>query len=355
MKALIAMSGGVDSSVAAHLMSERGYECIGCTMRLYENDMIGKDILDTCCSLESTEDARSVTKNIGIPYHIFHYEQLFEKEVIEPFVREYELGNTPNPCIECNRCMKFYHLFKKMEELGCELVVTGHYARISKDEKTGRYLLMKAKDLSKDQSYVLYSMNQYQLAHVMFPLGDMDKTMTRELAGKQGFRNADKHDSQDICFVPDGDYVAFMERYRNKKYPEGNFIDKEGNVIGRHKGYVHYTIGQRRGLGIAAEHPLYVVDINPKTNTVTLGKNEDLFKTELVADRINLISVPRIDGQMRIKAKIRYRHTEQPATVTQLDEDTIKVVFDEPQRAITRGQAVVLYDGDIVVGGGTII
>ena len=300
-------------------------------------------------------EVASVYEAFFVECLVIVFDQIQFSEVIEPFVREYELGNTPNPCIECNRCMKFYHLFKKMEELGCELVVTGHYARISKDEKTGRYLLMKAKDLSKDQSYVLYSMNQYQLAHVMFPLGDMDKTLTRELAGKQGFRNADKHDSQDICFVPDGDYVAFMERYRNKKYPEGDFIDKEGNVIGRHKGYVHYTIGQRRGLGIAAEHPLYVVDINPKTNTVTLGKNEDLFKTELVADRINLISVPRIDGQMRIKAKIRYRHTEQPATVIQLDEDTIKVVFDEPQRAITRGQAVVLYDGDIVVGGGTII
>ncbi|MCR5283182.1 MAG: tRNA 2-thiouridine(34) synthase MnmA [Lachnospiraceae bacterium] len=355
MRALIAMSGGVDSSVAAKLMTQQGYDCVGCTMRLYENDMIGQDLLDTCCSLESTEDARSVTDSIGIPYHIFHYEQLFEKEVIEPFVREYEAGRTPNPCIECNRCMKFYHLFEKMKALDCDVVVTGHYARIDYDDNAGRYLLKKALDPSKDQSYVLYCMTQEQLAHTRFPLGTYKKDETRSIAEGEGFRNAKKHDSQDICFVPDGDYVSFMERYRGKTYPEGDFIDQDGNVLGRHKGYVHYTIGQRRGLGIAAEHPLYVVDIRPETNTVVLGKNEDLFSTELIANRINLISVARIDAPMRVKAKIRYRHGEQAATVTQLDEDTIKVVFDTPQRAITKGQAVVLYDEDVVVGGGTIL
>ena len=355
MKALIAMSGGVDSSVSAHLMNSLGYECVGCTMRLFENDMIGKDLLDTCCSLESTEDARSVTNTLGIPYHIFHYEQIFIDEVIEPFVSEYEKGNTPNPCIECNRCMKFCHLFKKMEELGCDCVVTGHYARIEYDDSRKRYLLKKATDSGKDQSYVLYTLTQYQLEHVRFPLGEMAKSQTRDVAQAQGFRNAGKHDSQDICFVPDGDYVAFMERFRNKTYPAGDFVDKNGNILGRHKGYVHYTIGQRRGLGIAAEHPLYVVEIDPENNRVVLGSNDELFSSELTANRINLISVEKIEGSMRVKAKIRYRHREQDATVTQLDDDTIKVVFDEPQRAITRGQAVVLYDGDIVVGGGTII
>ena len=355
MRALIAMSGGVDSSVAAKLMTQQGYDCVGCTMRLYENDMIGQDLLDTCCSLESTEDARSVTDSIGIPYHIFHYEQLFEKEVIEPFVKEYEAGRTPNPCIECNRCMKFSHLFEKMKQLDCDVVVTGHYAGIDYDKASGRYLLKKAADPSKDQSYVLYCMTQEQLAHTRFPLGNYKKDETRRIAEDQGFRNAKKHDSQDICFVPDGDYVSFMERYRGKTYPPGDFIDKDGNVLGRHKGYVHYTIGQRRGLGIAAEHPLYVVDIRPDTNTVVLGKNEDLFSRELIANKINLISVAKIDQPMRVKAKIRYRHKEQDATVVQIDEDTIKVVFDEPQRAITKGQAVVLYDNDVVVGGGTIL
>ena len=355
MRALIAMSGGVDSSVAAGIMKEKGYDCIGCTMRLYANDMIGADLTDTCCSLESIEDAKSVTYSMDIPHYVIHYEQLFEKEVIEPFVKEYEAGRTPNPCIECNRCMKFDHLIDKMKELDCDVVVTGHYAQIEYDKERDRYLLKKAVDESKDQSYVLYTLTQYQLEHIRFPLGGMDKSTTRNIAHEHGFKNAEKHDSQDICFVPDGDYVSFMERYRNKKYEPGDFIDKDGNVLGKHKGYVHYTIGQRRGLGIAAAHPLYVVDIRPETNTVVLGKNEDLFEKELTANRINRISVPRIEGAMRVKAKIRYRHKETFATVTQIDDDTIKVVFDQPQRAITKGQAVVLYDGDIVVGGGTII
>lgn len=353
-KALIAMSGGVDSSVAAYLMSEQGYDCIGCTMRLYENDMIGRDILDTCCSLESTEDARSVTDNIGIPYHIFHYEELFKQEVIEPFVRCYEAGSTPNPCIECNRRLKFYHLYNKMRELGCELIVTGHYARVERDEASGRYLLKKALYDKKDQSYVLYMLTQEQLEHTRFPLGEISKDETRRIAQEHEFRNAKKHDSQDICFVPDGDYVEFLERYRGKAYERGDFVDKDGNVLGKHKGFVHYTIGQRKGIGIAAAFPLYVTAIDPRTNTVTLGRNEDLFREELIADRINLISVDSIKEPMRIKAKLRYKHQEQPATVTQIDDDRIKVVFDEAQRAITKGQAVVLYDGDVVVGGGTI-
>ena len=340
MRALIAMSGGVDSSVAAELMKEQGYECVGCTMRLYEND---------------TEDARSVTESIGISHHVFHFEKQFEEEVIEPFVNEYEAGRTPNPCVTCNRCLKFGHLLEKMREYDCDVIVTGHYAQIGYDNISGRYLLKKAADESKDQSYVLYTLSQYQLEHIRFPLGSLSKAEARDIAAGQGFINAHKSDSQDICFIPDGDYVAFMERYRNRKYVPGDFVDMDGNVLGRHKGFVHYTIGQRKGLGIAAGHPLYVVDIRPETNTVVLGSNEDLFSKELIADRINLISVNKIDGQMRVKAKIRYRHREQDATVTQLGEDRIKVVFDEPQRAITKGQAVVLYDGDVVVGGGTII
>ena len=354
MKALIAMSGGVDSSVAAQIMASRGYECVGCTMRLYENDVIGKDLLDTCCSLENTQDARSVSEKIGIPYHIVHYENLFTEEVIEPFIDEYLHGRTPNPCIECNRCLKFEHLFSKMKELGCDVLATGHYARTKYDPERGRYLLLKALDPAKDQSYVLYVLTQEQLAHVQFPLGDQDKNKTREIASESGFRNAQKHDSQDICFVPDGDYAGFIERYSGAECPPGDFVDAQGNVLGRHKGIIHYTLGQRRGLGIPAAHRCYVTKIDPDTNTVTLGTNDDLMKRTLYARRINLITVDHIDSPLRCSAKIRYRHKEQPCTVTQPEDDLLKVEFDEPQRAITPGQSVVLYDGDVVIGGGVI-
>ena len=355
MKALIAMSGGVDSSVSAYRMLEEGYDCVGCTMRLYENDMIGEDLMGTCCSMKDTEDARAVTKKLGMDYHIFHYEQLFCQEVIEPFVRAYEIGETPNPCIECNRRFKFMHLYDKMKMLGCDCIVTGHYARIEYDEIKKRWLLKKGLDDKKDQSYVLYTMTQYQLEHTRFPIGEMTKDEVRRIAEENGFVNAHKQDSQDICFVPDGDYAAFMERYRKKTYPKGAFLDMDGKVIGEHKGYIRYTIGQRKGLGISAEHPLYVVSISPEDNTVTLGQNEDLFSRELDADRINLISVEDIEEPLRIKAKIRYRQTEQPATVVRTGEDRLHITFDEPQRAITKGQAVVMYQGDTVLGGGVII
>ena len=354
MKALIAMSGGVDSSVAAQMMASRGYECVGCTMRLYENDVVGMDLMDTCCSYENTQDARSVTEKIGIPYHIVHYENLFRQEVIEPFIDEYLHGRTPNPCIECNRKLKFQHLYEKMKELGCDLLVTGHYARVRFDEESGRYQLLKALDPAKDQSYVLYVLTQEQLAHVQFPLGEQDKHKTREIASESGFQNAGKHDSQDICFVPDGDYAGFIERYGGKTCPAGDFVDADGNVLGRHKGIIHYTLGQRRGLGLPAANRLYVTGIDPESNTVTIGSNDDLMKTTLYARKVNLIAMDRIETPLRCSAKIRYRHKEQPCTVTQPEEDLLKVVFDEPQRAITPGQSVVLYDGDVVLGGGVI-
>lgn len=355
MRALIAMSGGVDSSVAAQMMASRGYECVGCTMRLYENDVVGMDLMDTCCSLENTQDARNVTEKIGIPYHIVHYENLFRQEVIEPFIDEYLHGRTPNPCIECNRKLKFQHLYEKMKELGCDLLVTGHYARVRFDEESGRYQLLKALDLAKDQSYVLYVLTQEQLAHVQFPLGEQDKHTTREIASESGFGNAQKHDSQDICFVPDGDYAGFIERYSEKECPAGDFVDTAGNVLGRHKGIIHYTLGQRRGLGLPAANRLYVTGIDPESNTVTIGSNDDLMKTTLYARKVNLIAMDRIETPLRCSAKIRYRHKEQPCTVTQPEEDLLKVVFDEPQRAITPGQSVVLYDGDVVLGGGVIV
>ncbi|MCD8152449.1 MAG: tRNA 2-thiouridine(34) synthase MnmA [Clostridiales bacterium] len=354
-KALIAMSGGVDSSVAAFLMREAGYECIGATMKLFQNEDIGIPREHSCCSLEDVEDARSVAFSLGMPYYVFNFAERFGEEVIANFISAYENGRTPNPCIDCNRYLKFEKLFLRAKELSCDCVVTGHYARIECDDVSGRYLLKRGADGTKDQSYVLYSMTQEQLAHVQFPLGGMPKSEVRRIAEEQGFINAKKADSQDICFVQSGKYGDFIESYTGKKYPEGDFIDTDGNVLGRHRGIIRYTIGQRKGLGIAADRPLYVVKINSADNTVTLGSNEDLFSAALTARDINLISVRRMDAPMRVQAKVRYRHVPQWATVTQSDEDTIHVVFDEPQRAITAGQAVVLYDGDVVVGGGTIV
>ena len=354
-KALIAMSGGVDSSVAAYLMRKQGYECIGATMKLYHNEDICIPKDHSCCSLDDVEDARAVAASMDIPYYVFNFSERFKEEVMDKFVHCYECGITPNPCIDCNRYLKFEYLYNRAKELGYDYVVTGHYAQIKYDASIDRYLLSKAVDASKEQSYVLYSLTQEQLAHTQFPLGCMPKSKTREIAEQQGFINAKKHDSQDICFVQNGNYAEFIEDYTKKTYPEGNFVDVHGNILGRHKGIIRYTIGQRKGLGLSLKEPMYVMEINTIDNTVVLGRDADLFTDTLIANDINLISVPRIDGEMRVKAKVRYRHTEQPATVTQIGDDTIKVVFYEPQRAITKGQAVVLYDGDIVVGGGTIV
>lgn len=353
-KALIAMSGGVDSSVAAYLMQQQGYDCIGATMKLYYNEDIGLSKGHTCCSTDDVEDARAVALSMQIPYYVFNFSEHFREKVMDKFVRCYECGITPNPCIDCNRHLKFEHLYHRAAELGCDYVVTGHYARIMQNSETGRYLLMKSADNEKDQSYVLYSLTQTQLAHTQFPLGGMTKTEVRALADAQGFINAKKHESQDICFVPNGKYTDFIENYTGKAYPEGDFIDTHGNVLGRHKGIIRYTIGQRKGLGLSLKEPMYVMSVNPADNTVTLGRDNELFSRTLTAGDINLISVEDITEPIRVKAKVRYRHTEQWATVTRTDTDSIRVVFDEPQRAITRGQAVVLYDGDIVVGGGTI-
>ncbi|MBO4339142.1 MAG: tRNA 2-thiouridine(34) synthase MnmA [Clostridia bacterium] len=352
-KAIIAMSGGVDSSVAAYLMKEKGFDCIGATMKLFDNDDIVINNEKSCCSLDGVEDARSVARKLAIPYYVFNFRDEFCKKVIDKFIYTYENGGTPNPCIDCNRNLKFQKLMDKMKELDFDYVVTGHYASV--EEKNGRFLLKKGVDKSKDQSYVLYSLTQNQLSHIIFPLGEYTKDEIRKIANEQGFTNANKKESQDICFVPDGDYVSFIKEYTHKTYPSGDFINTDNEVIGTHQGIINYTVGQRKGLGVAFGEPRYVCSVNPENNTVTLGSNEDLFSKELTATDINLISVDRIDGEMKVTAKIRYNHKEQPATVIQLDDKTIKVFFDEPQRAITKGQAVVLYDGEYVVGGGTII
>ena len=353
-KALIAMSGGVDSSVAAYLCVKDGLECIGATMKLYDNDDIYIDTEKTCCSLSDIEDARSVAMRLNFPYYVFNFKGEFEEYVIKDFVDKYLAGKTPNPCIECNRSLKFKKMMNRAKELGIDYVVTGHYVRREFDEKLGRYLLKKAVDNSKDQSYVLYSMTQDELKHTLFPLGNFTKAQIREIASEQGFINANKHDSQDICFVPDGNYAAFIENRLGIPLKKGNFVDKDGNILGEHKGIIHYTIGQRKGLGIALGKPVFVNDIKVEENEVVLGDENDLYKKGLVADNINLISVEKIDKPVHIAAKIRYSKAEQPATVVQKG-DKIYVEFDEPQRAITKGQAVVLYDGETVVGGGTIV
>lgn len=348
-KALIAMSGGVDSSVAAYLIHNQGYECMGVTMKLL-ND---QDIESTCCSLDDVEDARSVANRIGIPYYVFNFQDEFKEKVINKFIDCYEKGGTPNPCIDCNRYLKFEKLLQRAKEIEYDYVVTGHYARIEFNGE--RYILKKALDDSKDQSYVLYSLTQDQLKHTLFPLGGLTKKETREIAEENGFINSKKKDSQDICFVPNGDYVSVIKDFTGKTYPEGNFVDKNGNILGKHRGIIGYTIGQRKGLGLALKEPMYVCDKCMENNTVVLAKNEELYSKEFKATDFNWILYENPPKELRAKARIRYKQEEQWATVRVIDSKNVSVEFDEPQRAIAKGQSVVLYQDDIVVGGGTII
>ncbi len=352
-KALIAMSGGVDSSVAAYLIIQKGFDAIGVTMKLFDKEA-NSGTEQSCCTTQDIEDARAVAEKLGIPYSVVNFQDNFKEKVIDKFISAYENGATPNPCIDCNRYLKFEKLMDKADELNCDYVVTGHYGRVCFDESSGRYLLKKATDLSKDQSYVLYSLSQKQLSKAMFPLGAMTKEETRSLAEQLNFINFNKKDSQDICFVPDGDYAKFIEDFTGKKYPCGEFIDYNGKVLGEHKGIIRYTIGQRKGLGLALPHPMYVMKKDLEQNKVILGENELLFSKELTATDINLITCDKLDKPTRIKAKVRYNQKEQWAIAEQIDENRLHIEFEEPQRAISKGQAVVLYDDDIVVGGGTI-
>ena len=350
-KVLIAMSGGVDSSVAAFLMKEQGCECIGATMKLFHNEDIGVSRTKTCCSFEDVEDARLVALRLGVPYYVFNFSDDFKGQVIDRFISSYERGATPNPCIDCNRYLKFERLYERARILGCDAIVTGHYARI--EQENGRWLLKKSLDESKDQSYVLYSLTQDQLAHTRLPLGAMHKSETRRIAEEQGFYNADKPDSQDICFVPDGDYARFMEDFTGKHYPVGDFLDESGRVVGTHNGAVRYTIGQRKGLGLAMGAPVYVCGKDMQANTVTVGPEEMLFDRIVYADEVNWIAIPELTGPLRVTARTRYHQVEQAATVYPA-ECGFRLEFDQPQRAPTPGQAVVLYQGDTVLGGGTI-
>ena len=352
--ALIAMSGGVDSSVAAWLMLQQGYRCEGTTMRLYRNEDIGLSRYHTCCSQQDIDDASTVAFQLDIPYEVLDFTFDFRERIIGKFIRTYEAGGTPNPCIDCNRYMKFDKLLQSASDRKLHYVVTGHYARIEYSADTGRYLLKKAADAGKDQSYVLYMLTQAQLARIQFPLGDKHKSETREIAARLHLCNARKHDSQDICFVPDGDYVRFMEQFTGKHYPQGDFLDRDGRIVGRHHGAVAYTLGQRKGLGLAMGSPVYVCGKNMAANTVTVGPEEALYSHVLYAGEMNWISIPSLEQPMRVRAKTRYRQPEQWATVSPEPDGQIRLEFDEPQRAMTVGQAVVLYDEDVVVGGGTI-
>lgn len=335
------MSGGVDSSVAAFLIKDGGDECAGAIMRLLAQS--------------AEEDAaRSVAERLGIPFHVFPLECEFRENVIKPFIDAYRAGLTPNPCVDCNRSMKFGKFLELARGLGMSHIATGHYAVVERDAASGRWLLRRGADLKKDQSYVLWTLTQEQLSRTLLPLGSLSKEEAREIAEAQGFSNAHKKESQDICFVPDGDYAAFIRETTGRADDPGKFVDESGRVIGGHKGLIHYTIGQRRGLGLSLRDPLYVRAKNAADNTVALCPESGLYSKTLTASRANLIAVEKLDHPTRLRAKIRYRAAEQPATVEQLAEDKLRIEFDEPQRAVTPGQSVVLYDGDYVVGGGVI-
>jgi len=352
---MIGMSGGVDSSVAAALLLEKGYDVIGVTMQIWP-DMSEETKLKEggCCSLSAVDDARLVANTLGIPYYVLNFKDVFEKKVINYFVDEYLKGRTPNPCIACNRYVKFEALLNKAVSMGIDYVATGHYAIIEYDENRKRYLLKKSVTDTKDQTYALYNLTQEQLARVLMPIGEYSKDIVRKKAAELGLYVASKPDSQEICFVDDNDYGKFIEENTDKKIVPGYFVDTKGNILGEHKGIIHYTVGQRKGLGIALGKPMYVVGLDAENNTVILGEDTEVYGNELIAYDLNFISIDTLEEPMRVKAKIRYSAKAADALIIPIEDGKVKVVFDTPQRAITPGQSVVFYDGDIVVGGGII-
>lgn len=349
---MTAMSGGVDSSIAAALLIEQGYNVCGATFRLFSNDgLIGI----TCSSPSDVEDARRVADKLNINHFVFDFGDSFRTEVIRRFADAYLQGRTPNPCIDCNRYIKFDRLLERALEHNMDFIATGHYAQVAFDEKTGRYLLKKAKDKTKDQTYVLYTLSQTQLKHAFFPLGGLTKSEVRSMAEARGLLNAKKPDSQDICFVPDGDYASFIENVLGIKSAPGYFTDSCGNILGMHQGLIRYTIGQRRGLNLSFDRPKYVIKKDASTNTVVIGDENELYSDRMTVEEINLIAAERIEEPLRAAVKTRYSQKEAPATLFPPENGRMTVHFDTPQRAVTSGQRAVFYDNDIVIGGGTIV
>ena len=352
---VVGMSGGVDSSVAAYLLKEQGYDVVGVTMQIWQDEeQAVQEENGGCCGLSAVEDARRVAANLGIPYYVMNFKKEFKENEIDYFVDEYLHGRTPNPCIACNRYVKWESLLTRSLSIGADYIATGHYARIDQLEN-GRYAIRRSATLAKDQTYALYNLTQEQLKRTLMPVGQYSKDEIREIAEKIGLLVANKPDSQDICFVPDGDYAAYIEENAGVTIPEGNFVTLDGKVLGKHKGIIHYTVGQRKGLGLSLGYPAFVLEIRPETNEVVIGTNEDSMTTTLKANRVNFMSVEDLPEPKRVFAKIRYNHKGAWCTVEKTGEDEITCTFEEPQRAVTPGQAVVLYDGEYVLGGGTII
>ena len=355
-KVVVGMSGGVDSSVAAWLLKEQGYDVIGVTMQIWQDeDTEVQEAEGGCCGLSAVDDARRVAMDLGIPYYVMNFKEEFRKNVMDYFVGEYVEGRTPNPCIACNRYVKWESLLRRSMAIGADYIATGHYAQIDR-LPGGRYSLKTSVTASKDQTYALYNLTQDQLSHTLMPVGSYHKEEIRDMAERLGLPVAHKPDSQEICFIPDHDYASFIEEYTGRELPPGNFVDLDGNVLGRHRGITHYTVGQRKGLNLSMGRPVFVVEIRPDTNEVVIGDNNDVFTNVLRCDKLNWMAVDGLHGKsMEVTAKIRYSHKGSPCTIREIGEGMVECRFHEPVRAVTPGQAVVFYDGDYVAGGGTII
>ena len=354
-KVVVGMSGGVDSSVAAYLLKEQGYDVVGVTMQIWQDeDQTVQEENGGCCGLSAVDDARRVAWELGIPYYVMNFKQEFKDHVIDYFIEEYVHGRTPNPCIACNRFVKWESLLKRSMDIGADYIATGHYAQVEK-LPNGRYALKKSVTAAKDQTYALYNLTQDQLAHTLMPVGHYEKPQIREIAERIGIQVANKPDSQEICFIPDHDYAKFIQENSSAKLAPGNFVDLDGNILGQHEGITHYTVGQRKGLGLSMGKPVFVVQIRPETNEVVIGESQDVFSSRLTCSHLNWMSIDGLHGEaMRVTAKIRYSHKGAPCTIREMGPDLAEVQFEEPQRAITPGQAVVFYDGEYVVGGGVI-